>query len=439
MTILVVDDERAQRESLAGFLRKIGHTVQTAASGDEALKLLIEMPMDVVLSDFRMPGMTGGQLLRKVRTRYPTTVIILLTAFGTIETAVNAMKAGAWDFLTKPVDLDLLEAHLEEITAYKKDTIDSMEDEIPSEGLLIAVDPQTHQLLDRAQRVAASQATILITGETGTGKEVLARWIHDRSTRKGQPFVAVNCAALPSNLVESELFGHEKGAFTGASSRRIGRFEEADRGTLFLDEIGDLPLDVQVKLLRFLEQGEFQRVGSNKALHSNTRLISATNTDLSAAVGRDDFREDLYFRLNVVHLRMPPLRERQDDIIPLAEHFVKSISQRESRQLIGCDEEAHEALLGYPFPGNVRELRNIIERAVLLSTKPVITAEDLELDSSPPTEVSRGKLTDAVANLERDLIARTLVESGNNQSECARRLGISERVLRYKLQKYSLR
>jgi len=439
VNILVVDDEQAQRESLAGFLKKLGHTVASAASGEEALHLLSSQPTDVLVSDFRMPGMTGGQLLRKVHSQYPTVVVILLTAYGTIETAVDAMKAGAWDFLTKPVDLDLLENQLQDIEVYLNQSRGEPESLEITDISMIAHDPQTRQLIDQARQVAPSQAAILVTGETGTGKEVLARLIHDHSDRKGNLFVAVNCAALPSNLVESELFGHEKGAFTGATSRRVGRFEEADGGTLFLDEIGDLPRDVQIKLLRFLETGEFQRVGSNKRLQSNTRIISATNVDLSAAVEGGDFREDLYFRLNVVRLHLPPLRERKGDIIPLAEHFLATIIRRENREITACDESAREALLAYSFPGNIRELRNVLERAVLLSPGPKITSRDLELPSSRFPGKPTRTLIDAVANLERDLIAKTLTESNNNQSECARRLGISERVLRYKLQKYNLR
>ena len=439
MNILVVDDEQAQRESMAGFLKKLGHTAATAASGEDALHLLSSQPFDLLISDFRMPGMTGAQLLRKVRLQYPTVVVILLTAYGTIETAVDAMKGGSWDFLTKPVDLDLLENQLHDIESYLKRTRGMP---IPAEITdisMIAHDPQTLQLIDQAKRVAPSKAAILITGETGTGKEVLARLIHDHSDRKEKPFVAVNCAALPSNLVESELFGHEKGAFTGATSQRVGRFEEAEDGTLFLDEIGDLPQDVQVKLLRFLEAGEFQRVGSNKQIQSNTRIISATNVELSTAVEGGDFREDLYFRLNVVRLHVPPLRERKGDVIPLAEHFLATISKREGRDITACDENARETLLGYAFPGNIRELRNVVERAVLLCQGPKITAQDLDLPKPLSTAKPAKRLTDAVAILEQDLIAKTLAESNYNQSECARRLGISERVLRYKIQKYDLR
>lgn len=439
MNILVVDDEQAQRESLAGFLKKLGHTTTTAPSGDGALNILSQKPVDILLSDFRMPGMTGAQLLRRVRDQYPTVVVILITAYGTIETAVDAMKAGAWDFLSKPVDLDLLESKLEDITEYFSQARKTPTSRDLPDSAFIVHDPKTRRLLESAKRVAASQASILITGETGTGKEVLARYLHDHSNRKDRAFVAVNCAALPSNLVESELFGHEKGAFTGATQRRLGRFEEADHGTLFLDEIGDLPQDVQIKLLRFLESGEFQRIGSNKILRSDTRIISATNVDLPTAIGQGSFREDLYFRLNVIHLHMDPLRERPDDILPLARHFLDLIARRESIPAPTLDQNAADALHKYSYPGNIRELRNIMERAALLSPGPAVTADDLDLQSSPSQPSGASLLSDAVADLERDLIAQTLAAANKNQSECARRLGISERVLRYKLQKYSLR
>ncbi len=440
--ILIVDDEQLQRESLAGFLEKIGYAVSTADSAQTALAYMHSNPVDIVLSDYKMPYMTGADLLKEVKSRHPNVILVLITAFGTVDIAVNAMKSGAWDFLTKPVDLDQLETLLKGIEAHlnpdqTNEAAPAPQDTGKSEFL--AKDPTTLQLLQQAQRVAASQVTILITGETGVGKEVLADYIHGQSNRGDQEMVAVNCAALPSHLIESELFGHEKGAFTGATSSRIGRFEEAHEGTLFLDEIGDLPLDMQTKLLRFLQSGEFQRIGENKILKSDVRVIAATNVDLEHAIEIGEFREDLYYRLNVINLHILPLRSRPQDIEILSTYFLNRFAQRESRAELTFSSEALKALKSYHFPGNVRELGNLIERAVLLCPGPEIVVDGLNLKTARHAEATSGKLKDSVGGLEVDLIKKTLSDSNGNQSECARRLGVSERVLRYKLQKYKLK
>lgn len=440
--ILVVDDERSQRDALAGFLKKIGYDVATADSAQTALAHMHTNPIEIVLSDYKMPYMTGEDLLREVRARHPETVLVLITAFGTVENAVNSMKAGAWDFLTKPVDLDQLEMLLKDIETHlteKKDEKYDPEKEAEADlGNFIASDKDMLALIDQATRVASSTATVLLTGETGVGKEVMAEFIHRQSDRAKQPIVAVNCSALPSQLIESELFGHEKGAFTGATATRTGRFEEADGGTLFLDEIGDLPLDMQTKLLRFLQSGEFQKIGQNSVLQSDVRVIAATNVDLANAVEIGEFREDLFYRLNVINLHIPPLRERKDEITHLADHFLNKYSSREKRSDLSFSQSAMEALYSYRFPGNVRELGNMMERAVLLSAGPEILPNDLIMMKQSQGR-HEGKLHDQVKGLEADLIRETLEASGGNQSECARRLGISERVLRYKLQKYHLK
>ena len=440
--LLIVDDEQLQRDSLAGFLKKIGYDVSTADSAQTALAHMHRHPVDIVLSDYKMPYMTGADLLKEVKSRHPNVILVLITAFGTVDIAVNAMKSGAWDFLTKPVDLDQLETLLkgieDHIHSSKNPDIISIEQD--SEAMdFLAKDPVMLGLLQQAQRVADSQVTVLITGETGVGKEVLAEFIHQHSSRSKQPMVAVNCAALPSHLIESELFGHEKGAFTGATATRIGRFEEAHEGTLFLDEIGDLPLDMQTKLLRFLQSGEFQKIGENKVLKSDVRVIAATNVDLLYAIQIGEFREDLYYRLNVINLEIPPLRSRPDDIKVLADYFLEKFGLREGRSGMTLSSKALEALQSYHFPGNVRELGNLLERAVLLCNDPEILADGLNLQNNPNEKAISGKLKDSVDGLEVDLIKRTLDEAGGNQSECARRLGISERVLRYKLQKYHLK
>jgi len=440
MRILIVDDEQIQRDSLAGFLKHAGHQVFTADSGGNALALLQQELIEVVLTDYKMPGMTGAQLLHDIRRRYPNIVVLLITAFGTIETAVNAMKAGAWDFLTKPIDLDILENQLKAIASFFKEQTQTKSKLTPFvTGEFVAVDEQMVKLFQQAERLAQSNATVLITGETGTGKEVLAQFIHTHSPRKKNPFIAVNSAALPGNLVESELFGHEKGAFTGAAAQRIGRFEEADKGTLFLDEIGDLPPDVQVKLLRFLQEGEIQRVGGNKTIKTDTRVISATNVDLKQAVFGGTFREDLYYRINVVRIQIPALRDRRRDIIPLAEFFSQKVAQRERLSPVALTESAKQALLTYAFPGNIRELQNLMERAVLLTDSGQIDTLDLAFEQPLAAVPASENLPDYLATLERDLIMTTLTASNGNQSECARRLGISERVLRYKLGKYGVR
>lgn len=303
----------------------------------------------------------------------------------------------------------------------------------------LAEDPVMLKILNQADRVAGSRASILITGETGVGKEVLAKYLHQHSTRHDQPMVSVNCAALPSHLIESELFGHEKGSFTGATASRIGRFEEAHQGTLFLDEIGDLPLDMQTKLLRFLQSGEFQRIGENQIKTSDVRIVAATNVDLEHAVEIGEFRQDLYYRLNVINLHIPPLRERKLDIPKLAQFFIDQYTSRENRPELKISQAACALLADYHFPGNVRELGNMIERSVLLTDGPEIQPGDIVFQTQKAGGTQSGGLKSSVVELEADLIRQTLQEAGGNQSECARRLGISERVLRYKLQKYKLK
>lgn len=438
--LLIVDDEQLQRDSLAGFLRKIGYEVHTAHSAQTALAHMHDHPVDIVLSDYKMPYMTGADLLKEVKSRHPNVILILITAFGTVDIAVDAMKSGAWDFLTKPVDLEQLETLLKGVEEHlsNRGEVSHQVDSVGA-GEYLAKDPAMLKVLQQAQRVADSQATILITGETGVGKEVLAEYIHQLSSRGNKSMVAVNCAALPSHLIESELFGHEKGAFTGATASRTGRFQEAHQGTLFLDEIGDLPLEMQTKLLRFLQSGEFQRIGDNEVLSSDVRVLAATNVDLQHAIEIGEFREDLFYRLNVINLEIPPLRERPDDIAILTEHFLEKFSKREGRPQIALSDKARQVLASYHFPGNVRELGNMIERAVLLCQESEIQVEGLNLRSKPVARQAAGKLKDSVGGLEVDLIKRTLDASGGNQSECARRLGVSERVLRYKLQKYHLK
>ena len=446
MKILVVDDEKIQRESLVGFLKKINHEVYEAKSAQAALTLLLDHPIEIIISDYKMPYMSGYDLLREVKERDQNIVVILMTAFGTIELAVKAMQLGAWDFLTKPIDLDKMENILKSIEKYfetarlkgtdsPKTVTEPNSINVPSD-FIIAEDNQMKEVVRLAKKVATTSSTVLITGETGTGKEIIAAFIHAMSPRNRHKMMTVNCAALPSTLIESELFGHEKGSFTGADKIRKGRFEEAHGSTLFLDEIGDLPLSTQVKLLRFLQNSEFQRLGSNVSMTSDIRVIAATNINLEHAIKMNEFREDLYFRLNVFPIRIPPLRERRNDILPLANKFLSHYTKRDNHKETKFSKEAERKLLGAPYPGNVRELQNIIERTLILSSEDIISPDDIVIHEQ---QKYKGLIKDKIEELERKLILECLDESDHNQSKCARNLGVSERVLRYKLNKYGLR
>ena len=442
--ILVVDDDPSQRELLAGCLRDMGAEVVEAADGRQALVELETGAFDLLLTDQRMPGIDGHELLRRVRALDPGIGVILVTAYGTVEQAVACLKDGAADYLLKPVDLDELEIviarRLEEVQLQRENRqLRQRLGEIESiPGIITAGGPMA-EVLSTAARAAPAEVPVLLLGESGTGKEVLARAIHQASGRSGGPFVAVNAAALSPTLLESELFGHEKGAFTGADRQRIGRFEAAAGGTLFLDEVGELAPEIQVKLLRVLQEKEIERVGSSRPLPVDVRLIAATNSDVVRAVREGAFREDFYYRLAVVTIELPPLRCRRADIPLLVDHFLERYAPagQPPRRL---SREAMSALVRYDFPGNVRELENIIQRALVLARGSQITTADL-----PPTvaaaapaidEVEGGTLPERVAALERRAIEQALAETEGNQSRAAALLGISERALRYKLGKF---
>lgn len=451
LDILIVEDEPAQREMLGGFLAKEGHHVIVAANGEDALVQVKRHPLDLAIVDYKMPGLTGLEVLKKAKWLTPQLDIVILTAFGTVDTAVEAMKAGAADYLSKPVDLEELLCVIDRIaerrTLQRENEL--LREQLAERGLkpedLVYRSPQMAELVNLAGRVAASQATVLLRGESGTGKELFARLIHRLSPRSVKPLIVVNCAALSETLIESELFGHERGAFTGATQRRLGRFEQADGGTLFLDEIGDVSPAVQVKLLRLIQEGEFQRVGGNQTLRADVRLISATHQDLEAKIAAGAFREDLYYRLNVVSLSIPPLRERREDIPSLVDHFIARFARENRKAVKGVSREAMDRLLKYDYPGNVRELENIMERAVVLARGELVTTEDLpfirphaSLEAASGPDADRS-LRQAVENLERRMIAEALKEAGGNQSRAAVQLGLSERMLRYKLTKYRLK
>ncbi len=450
LSILVVEDGHSQREILRDFLRDEDHDVSEAENGEKALKQLRENYFDILLIDYKMPGMDGMELLKRVKRINPEVDVIMMTAYGTIETAVQAMKVGAVDYVTKPIELDelliLIDRISEKRTLLKENEI--LRDELRRKGVsandIIFRSPIMSEVINLAGRVATSKATVLIQGESGTGKELVARLIHALSPRSEKPMTVVNCAALPESLLESELFGHEKGAFTGAAQRRIGRFEEADGGSLFLDEIGELPQPVQVKLLRFLQEREFQRLGDNRTLHSDVRIISATNRDLKTKIGEGAFREDLFYRLNVVAITIPPLRERKEDLSPLIDHFLRHFSSQNEKEIEGVLPEAKDLLLKYDYPGNVRELANIIERAVVIARGSLISTRDLPFYAEPlPSDreerMGRTTLKDSVEALERKMILEAMEKTKNHQTKAADLLGISERMLRYKLKKYALK
>ncbi len=447
LNILVVEDGKSQREMLRDFLKSEGHDVMEAADGETALQYVCNHHFDLLLLDYRMPGMDGMEVLKDVKAINPEIDVVIITAHGTIETAVEAMKAGALDYIMKPLEFDELLILVDRI-AERRNIIrenEMLRQELREKGIttdqIIYRSAQMQELINMAGRVANSRATVLLQGESGTGKELFARLIHQLSPRSGKPIITVNCNALSENLLESELFGHEKGSFTGAGTRRIGRFEEAEGGTLFLDEIGEITSPVQVKLLRFLQEREFQRVGGNQTIHADVRVISATNRDLEARVREGFFREDLFYRLNVVVMNIPPLRERKDDIPPLIEYFLKRFTADNGKKIDGLSSEARDLLLKYGYPGNVRELENIIERAVVIAREETISVADLPFHpgSQGEEDLETGLLKKSLEDIERKLIQNAMDDAGNNQSRAAEILGISERMLRYKLKKLGLK
>ncbi len=448
-TILVIDDEASQREAVGGYLRKRGFTVLQADNGRRGLEILQGQVVDLVITDLRMPELDGMGVLEAARQTNPDIGVVLVTAFGSVDGAVDAMQEGAFHYLEKPIDLDELDEIVDR--ALERSHLVS-ENELLRErigggaqfGGIIARDPAMEEALNIVARAAPSRATVLVMGESGTGKELVARAVHDASPRADKPFVGVNCAALNKGLIESELFGHEKGAFTGATDRRVGRFEQASGGTLFIDELAEIPAEVQVKLLRVLQERKIERVGSGAEIEVDVRLIGATHRDLQGLVADGGFREDLFYRLNVVSVQLPPLRSRKRDIPVLVEHFLARYAEENAKSVEGVSKEAMDLLMRYVYPGNVRELQNIIERAVVMARGDVVTKNDLslegqEMQSAAESLPSGTTLSEQVEDLEKKAIAEALQQANGIQSRAADSLGLTERNLRYKLKKYGLK
>jgi nitrogen regulation protein NR(I) len=460
--VLIVDDEVNIRRVLAAMLKREGYEVTTAADGEQALAVLHKTPVHVVVSDLVMPRLGGMELLKRVAADFPDVPVIVITALGSVDSAVAALKAGAFDYITKPFEQEDLKkviakaARAHDLERQNVHASFAEGDRPP----LVGDSPAMKSIYDMIARVADSPSTVLVTGESGTGKELIAKALHRGSSRRDKPLIKVNCAAIPKDLVESELFGYERGAFTGAVGSKPGRFELADGGTLFLDEIGEVPVEMQVKLLRALQESEFERVGGIKTLHVDVRLIAATNRDLKQLIADGRFREDLYYRLAVVPIALPSLRERREDIPLLVRHFIQKYNDRLGKHVDGIEDEALQLLVGYAWPGNIRELENLMERSVLFADGPLIQASALpdalrERGAQAPIPIAavgplgaiaapsgasmKEIVRHAQAELEKELITRALEETGGNVTRAAKRLQISRKSLQVKMKELGLR
>jgi nitrogen regulation protein NR(I) len=460
--VLIVDDEVNIRRVLAAMLKREGYEVTTAADGEQALAVLQKTPVHVVVTDLVMPRLGGMELLRRVAADLPDVPVIVITAHGSVDSAVAALKAGAFDYITKPFEQE----ELKKVIAKAARAHDLERQNVHANfgdgdrPPLVGEAPAMKAIYEIVGKVADSPSTVLVTGESGTGKELIAKALHRGSSRRDKPLIKVNCAAIPKDLVESELFGYERGAFTGAVGSKPGRFELADGGTLFLDEIGEVPVEMQVKLLRALQESEFERVGGIKTIRVDVRLIAATNRDLKSLIADGKFREDLYYRLAVVPIELPPLRERREDIPLLVRHFISKYDERLGKRVDGIEDEALQLLLGYAWPGNIRELENLMERSVLFADGPLILASALpdslrERGPQAPVPIAavgplgaiaapsgasmKEIVRQAQAELERELIARALEETGGNVTRAAKRLQISRKSLQVKMKELGLR
>jgi two-component system, NtrC family, response regulator AtoC len=471
--ILVADDEPNLRRVLAAILVREGYEVLQASDGEEALALL-DRTVDAIISDLKMPRLGGMELLRRVVEGFPDVPVIIVTAHGTVDSAVEAVKLGAFDYIEKPFEQEqirqIVAKAVRQSEALRRAPRTLDREDVSAHGRfgIVGESPSMRQIFQIIEKVADTPSTVLITGESGTGKELVAKALHEHSSRRGSPFIKINCAAIPKTLMESELFGYEKGAFTGAVGSKPGRFELADKGTLFLDEIGEIPVEMQVKLLRALQESEFERVGGIKTIKVDVRLITATNRNLENEIKTGNFREDLYYRLNVVPLHIPPLRERREDIPLLVEHIIRKFNERLKKQVAGIEPDALDRLASYAWPGNIRELENVLERTLLFCDAPRIRLDDLPAElgflpagagaSSPPigaaASSSFSSLPAAAAGgpqslkdivraeterVERELIVRALDETGGNVTQAAKRLKISRKSLQMKMKEFGLR
>ncbi|NUO08161.1 MAG: sigma-54-dependent Fis family transcriptional regulator [Candidatus Brocadia sp.] len=446
--ILVIDDKEDHATATAEALQKVGYQCLVATSGREGLKIIETGEVDIVITDLIMHDIDGLQILKTTKERLPEAEVVLITGYGTVETAVDAMQKGAATYLLKPININHLRAEVSKLVEKQglvrnnKELHKQLDEKFGLSGI-IGNSPKMQKVLNVVKQISGTTATILITGESGTGKELIAKTIHNNSPRKNYPMVVLNSAAIPENLLESELFGHEKGAFTGALYQRKGKFECAHHSTLFLDEVGDMPLSTQVKLLRVIEDGVITRIGSNESIEVDARLIAATNQDLEKLIKEGKFREDLYFRLNVVSIKLPPLRERLEDTALLIDTFLREYSHLYDKKISHISTEARKMLYKYPWPGNVRELKNCIESMVVVSTKNVLDVENIPdhiLQRSSEASPSSGLVAGmTVEEAERELIKSTLSTVGGNREEAARMLGIGERTLYRKLDRYGLK
>jgi len=448
--ILIVDDDASHRLMLKATLSAEGYEIYEAADGEEAIKMVEEQFYDLIMLDLKMKKVDGIEALQRIKEISPAIPVLIMTAYASVKTAVQGLKLGAFDYMVKPLDMEEVKLNIEKALNYFQMKVENkvLKERLDLEfdfSSIIGKSKKMREVFEILTMAAPSDATILILGESGTGKELIANAIHQNSLRKDKPFIKVNCAALPEGLLESELFGHEKGAFTGAVSRRLGRFEQAHGGTLFLDEIGDMSLPTQAKILRVLQEGEFERMGGEKTIKVDVRIIAATNKDLEKEVEAGRFREDLYFRLSVVPVHLPPLRERKEDIPFLAEHFLKKYAEKNHRLLKGITPAAMDLLMRYHWPGNVRELENVIERAVIMSREEWITPEALpanlkKYQSAEEDESITEKLVGrSIKEVEKELILKTLEETGHNITRAAEILGITRRGLQYKLKEFGIK
>lgn len=446
--ILIIEDDPAMRLGMSHFLSSAGYIVKEADNGSKAIDMMKDSAFDLVITDIRLPGLDGLSLLKEVKSRYPDTGVILITAFADIKTAVQAIKDGAFDYIAKPFSNEELLLVIERFFNFRRlqNEVISLRESIKerTQERLIGISPHMKEIFDRIEAIAMTDAPVLIQGESGTGKELVANAIHNKSHRKNRPYIKINCAAIPETLFESELFGHERGAFTGATETKKGKFELASGGTIFFDEIGDMPLPLQAKLLRVLEDSTVTRLGGREPIKVDVRCIYATSKNLKNLIKENRFREDLYYRINVIPINIPPLRERKEDIPPLIEHFLEYFQKKYSKPDLKISPSAYEALLSYNYPGNVRELKHAIERAVLLSSTDTIEIKNLPEEFMPDLKLkdnclsSKSSLQECLSSFEKRLIINTLKETGGRRIEAAKKLGISRKALWQKIKLYNI-